>query len=466
MSIGKHCATTPVRPASCVNYSQAVEPAWNAPRLDTVVETRPHVHELADRWRLRALFAGGGRGSNEASAEALRHNHDITCVCTCGGLVDYLSLHCAPCAPGASVGPTDGCAGPRCSHRFRPTEYAVSQTRMAVALILGERLLVLRPLERRPAEVTIVGRAATLRAAHAAMGRALAMLPVAAPRVTDAAVPLPAARCGPMTRARAAADVSPSPTVAADTPSPALATATSPPSPNLASAASPPSPTLASATPPPSPTLNAALRCRGAGAAALSRDGSFDGTSVALYGWHFGTDAQRVAELAADRERRVASAILDAVACSPVQLFAGGVFGPPVRLAPRHRLAAVPPPRHLPVVAAVSAAGVAAAAAGRTPPLPTAAASTATVAATAKPAAAVPAAAEPAAALAAAAAAVPPPQRRPRGARGGRAHPYFRPAVTHHTAQGAHTTPAQGLHTERAGRTERAEHAGERHSQL
>jgi hypothetical protein len=61
-----------------------------------------------------------------------------------------------------------------------------------------------------------------------------------------------------------------------------------------------------------------------------------------------------------------------------------------------------------------------------------------------------PAAAAPAAALAAiAAAAAPPPQRRPRGARGGRAHPYFRPGVTHHTAQGAYTPPhtAQGAYT-------------------
>jgi hypothetical protein len=111
---------------------------------------------------------------------------------------------------------------------------------------------------------------------------------------------------------------------------------------------------------------------------------------------------------------------------------------------------------HLPVAAAAAASppspDLAATASPRSPTLATASSppSADLAAAASPPAAAKPAATKPTAALAAvAAAAAPPPQRRPRGARGGRAHPYFRPAITHHTAQGAHTTPhtAQGAYT-------------------
>jgi hypothetical protein len=257
--VGKEDAASAERLVQHVNMPSIVEPAPDAPLLDTVVEMRPHIHGLADRWRLRALYAGGGRGSNEASADALRHMHGVTCVCLCGGLVDYLALHCAPCSQDAAVGSTDGCAGPGCSHRFRPTEYAVSQTRMAVALILGTRLLVLRPRVRRPADVTIVGRAAALRAALAAMSRALALLPVAVPLVATAAPPMTlVAHSGPMTRTRAAAAAPPpSSNLAFDTPT--LAAVTSPPSPTLVAASDALSPAVAA------DSVGTALRARGGG---------------------------------------------------------------------------------------------------------------------------------------------------------------------------------------------------------
>ena len=121
---------------------------------------------LAERQRLRALYSGGGRGSNENSGDTLRALHAITYKCSeCEGLIDHLAA--------SRVAPTSlGCTGRGCSKNHRTPVYAVSQTRMAVALILGERGLVDRP-ERGQRVTVLYGRTRTLRVARAALDNAL-----------------------------------------------------------------------------------------------------------------------------------------------------------------------------------------------------------------------------------------------------------------------------------------------------
>lgn len=150
----------------------AQEPAPWMPAANTDVVIAVHesataaAHDLAERQRLRALYSGGGRGSNDSSRETLRVLHTMAFTCEhCGGLVDYL----ASCR---ATPTSTGCAGRGCSASHRLPAYAVGQTRMAVALILGTRGLVERPA--RDQRVTVMyGRAHTLRVARAALHNAL-----------------------------------------------------------------------------------------------------------------------------------------------------------------------------------------------------------------------------------------------------------------------------------------------------
>lgn len=150
----------------------AQEPAPWMPATNTDVVIAVHEsaaaaeHHLAERQRLRALYSGGGRGSNDFSHETFRVLHAMTFTCErCGGLVDYL----ASCrATPAST----GCAGRGCSASHRMPAYAVGQTRMAVALMLGTRCLVERPAREQRMTV-MYGRAYTLQVACATLHNAL-----------------------------------------------------------------------------------------------------------------------------------------------------------------------------------------------------------------------------------------------------------------------------------------------------
>ena len=172
LSVVASDATDRAARSSITSDAAVVEPAPWMPAMDTEFVIAVHEseaaaeHHLAERQRLRALYSGGGRGSNENSGDTLRALHAITYKCSeCEGLIDHLAA--------SRVAPTSlGCTGRGCSKNHRTPAYAVSQTRMAVALILGERGLVDRP-ERGQRVTVLYGRTRTLRVARAALDNAL-----------------------------------------------------------------------------------------------------------------------------------------------------------------------------------------------------------------------------------------------------------------------------------------------------
>lgn len=148
--------------------AEVIDPApWMpAEDVDLWLTAEDAQHRLAERQHLRNLYSGGGRGSSDGSHDVLRQLHGVTFVCAhCGGLVDFL-VACR------AVPPATGCAGPRCSAAYRLPAYAVGQTRMAVALMVGTRGLI-APYERGQQVVTLYGRAYTLRVALSALAVAL-----------------------------------------------------------------------------------------------------------------------------------------------------------------------------------------------------------------------------------------------------------------------------------------------------
>ena len=93
--------------------------------------------------RRRAHGPDVPRGALHADiSDALDAAQSLTTTCPCcRGLVDVCVLRRRLKRCGA---PTAGCAGPACTTTFRPSSYVASQTKMASALLAGDRLLVTR----------------------------------------------------------------------------------------------------------------------------------------------------------------------------------------------------------------------------------------------------------------------------------------------------------------------------------
>ena len=129
LSVVASDATDRAARSSITSDAAVVEPAPWMPAMDTEFVIAVHEsaaaaeHHLAERQRLRALYSGGGRGSNENSGDTLRALHAITYKCSeCEGLIDHLAA--------SRVAPTSlGCTGRGCSKNHRTPAYAVSQTR-------------------------------------------------------------------------------------------------------------------------------------------------------------------------------------------------------------------------------------------------------------------------------------------------------------------------------------------------
>ena len=93
--------------------------------------------------RRRAHGPDVPRGSLHADiSDALDAAQSLTTTCPCcRGLVDVCVLRRRLKRCGA---PTAGCAGPACTSTFRPSSYVASQSKMAAALLAGDRLLITR----------------------------------------------------------------------------------------------------------------------------------------------------------------------------------------------------------------------------------------------------------------------------------------------------------------------------------
>ena len=88
-------------------------------------------------------------GTAQSQRQALRLAHGQTLVCLapgCTALVDLQAARrCARASGRDAFEPGDGCASPACSACSWPARFEARQRRMAIALLTGERSLVLWP---------------------------------------------------------------------------------------------------------------------------------------------------------------------------------------------------------------------------------------------------------------------------------------------------------------------------------